>query len=66
MKKMRYEKLIGDERSMAGLYVTYPDSTPEAQKKGQTLAEKVRQECKDTSDETLEEGNRSLRGRYGK
>ena len=59
----RYEKLLEAERSLAGLYVTYPDASSEARQKGQILAEKVREEYKTAPDETLEEGMRSLRGR---
>ncbi len=60
---MRYEKLLETEHSLAGLYVTYPDTSLEAKQKGQILAEKVRQEYKATPDESREEGMRSLRGR---
>jgi prevent-host-death family protein len=59
----RYEKLLEAERSLAGLYITQPDVSSEARKKGQILAEKVRQEYKTTPDESLEEGMSSLRGR---
>jgi len=63
MRRLRYEKLLEAERSLAGLYVTYPDSGLEARNKGQILAEKVRQEYKTASDASLEEGMESLRGR---
>ena len=64
MIKLRYEKLLkGKGPSISSLYVTYPDTTPEARQKGQTLAEKVRQECKTMQDESLEQGMKSLRGR---
>lgn len=63
MDKIHYEKLSKGEDSLSSLYVTYPDTTLEARQKGQTLAEKVRQECKSTPDESLEEGMKSLRGR---
>jgi hypothetical protein len=63
MRGIRYEKLLKAERSLAGLYVTYPDSGLEARDKGQILAEKVRQEYKTASDKPLEEGMASLRGR---
>lgn len=63
MDKLRYEKLSKGESMLSSLYVTYPDTTLEAQQKGQTLAEKVRQECKALPENSLEEGMKSLRGR---
>lgn len=62
MNGLRYEKLLEAEGSLAGLYVTYPNAGLEARQKGQILAEKVRQEYKTASDESLEEGMESLRG----
>ncbi len=59
----RYEKLLEAERSLAGLSITQPDTNSEARQKGQNLAEKVRQEFKAATDESLEEGMKSLRGR---
>lgn len=59
----RYQELLEAERSLSGLHVTYPDTSAEAKEKGQVLAEKIRQEYKAASDESLEEGMRSLRGR---
>ena len=59
----RYKKLLKAERSLAGLSITQPDSSSEARKKGQILAKKMRQECKPTQDESLEQGMKSLRGR---
>jgi prevent-host-death family protein len=59
----RYQKLLEAERSLSGLYITYPDPSSEAREKGRILAEKVREEYQTTSDESLEEGMNSLRGR---
>lgn len=59
----RYEKLLEAERSLAGLCITKPDASSQAREKGQILAEKVRQECKTTFDESLEEEMHLLRGR---
>jgi prevent-host-death family protein len=59
----RYQKLLEAERSLSGLYITYPDTSSEARKKGRILAEKVREEYQTASDESLEEGMDSLRGR---
>ncbi|MEZ4590207.1 MAG: hypothetical protein R3D55_03570 [Chloroflexota bacterium] len=63
MDKLRYEKLSEGEESMSSLYVTYPVTTPEAWQKGKILAEKVRQECKNSQGESLEDGMKLLRGR---
>jgi prevent-host-death family protein len=59
----RYQKLLEAERSLSGLYITYPDPSPEARKRGQILAEKVRQDMKYSPGDSLEEGMDSLRGR---
>ena len=63
MEGLRYEKLSKGKSSMSSLYVTYPDATPKARQKGQTLAKKVRQECKIMLNESIDEGMCSLRGR---
>lgn len=63
MDKLRYKKLSKGDDSMSSLYVTYPVTTQKARKKGQILAEKVRQECKNSQGELLEDGMKLLRGR---
>jgi prevent-host-death family protein len=59
----RYQKLLEAERSLSGVYITYPDPSPEARKRGQILAEKVREDMKYSTDTSLEEAMKSLRGR---
>lgn len=59
----RYQKLLEAERSLSDVYITYPDPSPEARRRGQILAEKVREDMKYSADASLEEGMKSLRGR---
>lgn len=59
----RYQKLLEAERSLSGLYITYPDTSSDAKRRGRVLAEKVREDMEYSADSSLEEGMDSLRGR---
>lgn len=59
----RYQQLLQAEQALSGLHLVQPDRSPEAQQRGQSLAEQVRQELQTSLDNSLDEVMASLRGR---
>jgi hypothetical protein len=59
----KIEDVDGERRVILPVYVSYPNTNPEARQRGQIMTEQIRQMLKGNLDGSLEETMKSLRGR---